>query len=61
VTPEEIAIVARWMAEGLDDLYIGAQWQDRAARAGRPQMKESWTVTGKRLREEVVKQQEERG
>ena len=60
MTPDELAVVTRWMTEGLDDLYIGARWHDWQSKAGKPELHETWTETGKRLREEATKQQGER-
>ncbi len=50
---EELAVVTRWMAAGLDNELIGANWHWREKNNGRPQPMETCAETGRKLREEV--------
>jgi hypothetical protein len=61
VTPDELAVVVRWMAAGLDDELIGANWHWREKNNGRAVPMERCAETGRKLREEAERLGEREG
>ena len=60
MTPEEIQMVTHWMVYGLSEEAIGANWHQHVRNHGGNPPQETLTETGKRLQEEVTKQQKGR-